>query len=85
MLYQIEVKASAIRELEDLPKVIRRRISRAIESLASTPLPSGCKKLRTEQNLYRIRVGDYRIVYSIDSGRLVVTVVRVGHRKEIYR
>lgn len=85
MLYEIEVKASAIRELKDLPKIIGRRIARTVESLASNPLPAGCKKLKGDQNLYRVRVGDYRIVYARDAGRSILTIMRVAHRKDVYR
>ena len=85
MHYEIEIKASAIRELEHLPKIIARRVSRAIDSLSSNPLPPGCQKLKGEEGLYRIRVGDYRIVYMINSGRLLIPVMRVAHRKDVYR
>jgi mRNA interferase RelE/StbE len=55
-----------------------------VEALEADPRPSGCKKL-TNSELWRIRVGDYRVVYSIEDAKLVVLVVRVGHRREIYR
>ena len=85
MIHQIEFRASAIRELGKLPKVLSRRIALAIEKLATDPYPSGCKKLHGGMNLFRIRVGEYRVIYSIDAGRLIVTIVRIGHRKDIYR
>ena len=82
--YSIFIKKSAARELEglskkDLPKVLKR-----IEALAENPRPAGAEKLAGVE-LWRIRQGDYRIVYSIEDKFLTVWVVKVGHRKEVYR
>ena len=63
----------------------RRRILRAIIALEVNPRPPGAKKLRGESELWRVRVGDYRILYSIEEARLVVLVVKIGHRREVYR
>ncbi len=64
---------------------MQRRIAAAIDRLAVDPRPSGVRKLTGADNLWRIRVGDYRIVYEIEDDRLVVLIVRIGHRRDIYR
>lgn len=61
------------------------RIASAIDALADDPRPSGCKKLVGSEHTYRIRVGDYRIVYDIQGAKLVVSVIRVRHRRDVYR
>ena len=81
--YKIEIKKSASKEIEKLPKVILKRILNKIRSLGNEPRPSGCKKLTADEK-YRIRVGDYRILYSIEDNKLVVYIVKVGHRKKVY-
>jgi mRNA interferase RelE/StbE len=83
-LYRIEIKASAAREIEALRLDDRRRVVERIGALALDPRPVGCEKL-TSQERYRIRQGDYRIVYSISDDVLVVWVVKVGHRRDVYR
>jgi mRNA interferase RelE/StbE len=70
--------------MESLPATLRLRIAAAILTLADNPRPRGCKKL-TGQDLYRVRVGDYRVVYEIHDDVLVVLVVRVAHRREAYK
>lgn len=83
--YAVEFKPSAARQFRRLDRPIQVRISSAIDALAQNPRPSGVEKLRSEEELFRIRVGDYRVVYQIADERLFVLIVRVGHRKEIYR
>jgi mRNA interferase RelE/StbE len=83
--YTVEIKRSAAKELAALPADARRRVSAKIESLANDPRPPGCEKLAGEQNAYRVRTGDYRIVYEIRDTELIVTVIRIGHRREVYR
>jgi mRNA interferase RelE/StbE len=84
--YRVLIKASAAKEIEAVdPKKDRQRIVAAIRSLADDPRPSGCEKLAGEDDRYRIRVGRYRIIYSVGDGELLVVVVRVGHRKDVYR
>jgi len=83
--YQIEIKPSASRELEKLPWQIIPRIVAAIQELADNPYPQGAKKLTGFDRTYRIRVGDYRILYNIYETRLVIEVIRIRHRKEAYR
>ncbi len=82
--YSILIKPSAVREMDALPKQERQRIARKIQSLSDEPRPQGCEKLSGEDK-YRIRQGDYRIVYSISDQDLAVIVVKVGHRREVYR
>ncbi len=85
MAFSIEFTPSALRKFRKLAKEIQRRISNAIDALAENPFPPGVKKLIAEQNVYRVRVGDYRILYQVEVARLVVLVLKVGHRREIYR
>lgn len=84
-MYSLRYKKSVLKELKDLPSTIRTAIVKKIQSLASDPQPNGCVKLRGASNLYRIRHTDYRIIYSIDSGELMIFVIKVAHRKEVYR
>lgn len=84
--YEIRLKASAAKEIERIePKKVRRRIVDRIGRLAEDPRPPGCEKLSGHADRYRIRQGAYRIVYSIDDDVLVVVVVKVGHRSDVYR
>ena len=83
--YRIFWKKSAIKELRDIDKQIIPKIITAVESLLNNPFPPGVKKLIMSEFTYRIRVGDYRIIYNIFQRRLVIEIVRVGHRKDIYR
>ena len=82
--YDLLIKQSAGKELEELPRKDRIRTSRKIQELAFDPRPNGCEKLSAEEK-YRIRQGNYRVVYSIDDDKRVVLVVKIGHRKEVYR
>jgi mRNA interferase RelE/StbE len=77
--------SAAARELRSCPPPIRQRLKTAIDSLATNPHPPGAQRLRGPDRLIRIRVGDYRILYRVIRERLVVLVVRVGHRREVYR
>ena len=85
MTYRIEFKPSAVKSLAALPKKIQRRIAVKVDALAEDPHPRGVESLKGRDNLHRIRVGDYRIIYEVQDEVLLVLVVRVGHRKEIYR
>lgn len=82
--YQIEWKRSALKELKRLPRENLNRILRAVEDLAGDPFPSGVKKLVGSEHTYRIRVGDYRVLYDVIGRRLVVEIIRVGHRQDVY-
>lgn len=85
MSYQIEFSRQADRQFRYLPSQIQQRLKSKIDLLATTPRPPGSEKLSGADQLYRIRVGDYRIVYAVEDDRLLVLVVRVGHRREVYR
>lgn len=83
--YEILIAPSAARALRGLDRPVQRRIATAIDGLAADPRPSGVRKLVGAEGLWRIRVGDYRVVYEIADDRLVVLVVHIGHRRDIYR
>jgi mRNA interferase RelE/StbE len=82
--YNVFLTRSAAKELESVPTKDRKRIVNRIGALAEDPRPPGVEKLGGADK-YRIRQGDYRILYEIEDDRLVVTVVRVGHRREVYK
>ena len=85
MRYRIEILPSAKKELAALQSKDRKRIDKNILSLGDDPRPYGVKALKGGKNLYRLRVGDYRIIYEIRDRVLVVLIVRIGHRREVYR
>lgn len=85
MAHRIEFTPAAVRELQALPRPAQQRIKTAIDALAETPRPPGVKKLVAEENLYRIRVGDYRVLFQVQDRQLLVLIVKVGHRSQIYR
>jgi mRNA interferase RelE/StbE len=82
--YAVELKPSARKELESLPDTVLTRVIRKIESLAPDPRPAGCKKLKGYKDLWRVRVGDWRIVYIINDATRLVSVIRVAHRSKVY-
>jgi len=82
--YNVLIKRSAAKELEGLPPKIRRQVAAKVAGLAVTPRPQGVEKL-SGQEKYRIRQGDYRVLYSIDDTAETVTVVKIGHRRDVYR
>ncbi len=85
-MYQITLKDSANKELQRLSKAVVTKITIAINGLSQNPRPNGVKKLKdSDEDLYRIRVGDYRIIYVIDDGIKIVNIRRIGHRKDIYK
>jgi mRNA interferase RelE/StbE len=83
--YRLEIAASAEKQLARLPHADRVRVARKIGELASVPRPVGCRPLRGQQDVYRIRVGVYRVIYSIEQRRIVVVVLKIGHRRDVYR
>lgn len=85
MAYQIEFSKRAERQFEALPQQIQNRLQPRIDALALDPRPSGIKKLEETESQYRLRVGDYRIVYEIQDAILLIILVRIGHRSDIYR
>jgi mRNA interferase RelE/StbE len=83
--YTVELSAHAQRQFDKLPLSVQGRILPKLQALVSVPRPSGCKKLEGASDLYRIRVGDYRVIYEVQDERLLILVIEVGHRREIYR
>jgi mRNA interferase RelE/StbE len=83
-MYKVIVSKSASKELADLPTQAVNRIIPAIQKLGEDPRPAGCKKLKGSQDTWRIRIGDYRVIYTIDDVIRIVDVRSVGHRKDIY-
>lgn len=83
--FRVEFARSATKDLRGIDRQSIPRILAAIEELTDNPLPIGCKKLVGSEHTYRIRVGDYRIVYDFQDTTLVVFVVRVRHRRDVYR
>ena len=84
-MYRVEFASRAQRMFRNLPADIQRRLDPALQALSQDPRPPGCKQLSGEESVWRIRVGDYRIVYQIRDNELLVLVLKMGHRREIYR
>jgi mRNA interferase RelE/StbE len=82
--YSLRIKRSAEKELRRLPKADLRRVVERIEGLAREPRPTGCEKLFGE-SVYRVRQGDYRILYAIDDEQHLIEIIKIGHRREVYR
>jgi mRNA interferase RelE/StbE len=83
--YDVVLTSSAEKELKKLSGQLIARIVPRLEDLASNPHPPGCKKLQGGDREWRIRVGDYRVVYTIDNAKLLVEVTRIRHRSEVYQ
>lgn len=83
--YEVVFDSRAGKELGKLDKPVARRVYSAVMALGEEPRPDGCRRLSGYPDLWRIRVGDHRVVYSIDDGRLVVVALHVAHRREVYR
>lgn len=84
-MYEVQFAHSAAKEFRSLPGNIKHRIGTAIDSLCSNPRPRGVRKLVGSEHLYRIRVGQYRVVYEIDDEMQQIRITRVRHRREVYR
>jgi mRNA interferase RelE/StbE len=82
--YEIVIQDTANKVLRKLDKPVRERVAAAIEALADDPRPAGIKAIVGEPGAFRIRVGDYRVLYEIEDYRLVVMVVKIGHRSTVY-
>lgn len=82
---RVELSATAEKQLFKLQRSDQLRIINAIKSLACAPRPRGCRRLRGYDDVYRVRVGVFRIIYSVEDCRLLVIVLKIGHRKDIYR
>ena len=85
MPYAVRLKPRAERDLDRLPIQVARRIWQRLLDLEANPRPHGCMKLTGEEDAYRIRIGDYRVVYLIDDQGQIAEIVRVAHRREVYR
>ena len=83
--YRIELRPAARRALAGLAREPQERIRRAIDALTAMPRPAGIVKMHGSEGYYRLRVGDYRVVYAVEDDVLIVLVVRIGHRREVYR
>jgi mRNA interferase RelE/StbE len=83
-VYELRLVRSARKELEALPDAVLARVARHLDALQTTPRPSGCKKLRGATDLWRVRVGDYRIIYHVDDGAQVIEVQAIRDRKDVY-
>ncbi|MBN2018846.1 MAG: type II toxin-antitoxin system RelE/ParE family toxin [Sedimentisphaerales bacterium] len=82
--YNVVFTKSSVKELDEIPPKDAKRIFKRISDLAANPRPMGCEKL-SARPLYRIRQGDYRIIYFINDSSRVVDIIKIGHRREIYR
>jgi mRNA interferase RelE/StbE len=85
MLYSIQFTPRAQRDFSTLDRAIQQRLRRHIDQLAENPFPIGAKKLHAEAPFYRIRVSDYRVIYQVKANELLVIIVKIGHRREVYR
>ena len=83
--YRIEVSATAERQLRRLARKPRSRIIEAIRALARDPHPRGCRRLRGFEDVFRIRVGRYRVLYSVEKKEILVIILKAGHRRDVYR
>lgn len=85
MSYEVKFSKGAKKQFRKLPLDIQERIQTKINDLAIEPRPNGVKKLQVDDNSYRVRVGDYRVIYELNDDVLIVTVIKIGHRSEIYK
>lgn len=85
MIYKIEFAKKAAKKFKALPRQEQQRLKIKIDNLEIDPRPPGVVKLSGEENLYRIRVGNYRVIYSIQDARLLILIVKIGHRKDVYQ
>ncbi len=84
-IYRIEVSTTAEKQIRRLERDDQLRVLRVIRDLATTPRPRGCRKLRGYDDVFRLRVGTFRVLYSVEPDRILVIILKVGHRKDIYR
>ena len=85
MRYRIEFSLGAEHQFKKFPKEVQIRLKHRIDILAENPFPRGVKKLSAEENLYRLRIGDYRIIYQVQGRALLILILKLGHRKNVYR
>jgi mRNA interferase RelE/StbE len=85
MLYRLEYKSSVKKELRKLPKTDRIPVIEKIQGLKDEPRPDGSAKLKGSRDLFRVRYGDYRIIYQFKKNVVIIIIIRIGHRREVYR
>jgi len=85
MKFKIAYKKSVSKDLSSLPKATVEQILSSIKRLATNPTPQGYKKLKGESGLYRIRVGTYRVIYEVHKEEITIFIIKIGHRKNVYR
>ncbi len=83
--YEIEISRTAEKQLKKLPEKQQLRVVRAVLALADEPRPRGTRKLAGYEDVFRIRVGRFRVLYSVSESRLIVLILKIGHRKDVYR
>jgi mRNA interferase RelE/StbE len=83
--YRIEITTQAAKQLAALEPLTMKRVAARIDALAVEPRPPSARKLATKEGFYRIRVGDYRVIYQVADRRILVTIIRIGHRRDAYR
>ena len=83
--HRIEISRTAEKQLKKLPRDLQRRLARAMEELGADPHPPGSRKLTGHDDVYRVRVGTYRVIYSVARRQLIVIILKRGHRKDVYR
>ena len=83
--FDVEITRSAEKQLKRLPRTDQQRLARVMLALADDPFPRGTRKLSGYDDVFRVRVGRYRILYSVSETRLIIVVLKIGHRKDVYR
>ena len=83
--YEIEITRSADKQLRKLPRPEQQRVMRTVLALAEDPFPRGTRKLTGYDDVYRVRAGRYRILYSVSESTLIIIVLKIGHRRDVYR
>ncbi len=84
-IYEVQISRTAERQLARLERTTQQRVAAAMQALAQDPRPRGCRKLQGYEDVYRIRVGRYRLLYSVSDNTVVVVILKVGHRRSVYR
>ena len=85
MRYRIEFSPRAELQFKKFPKEVQIRLKHRIDNLAENPFPRGVKELSAEENIYPLRIGDYRIIYQVQGSALLILILKLGHRKDVYR
>ena len=85
MAYRVEFTSRAAKELSALPSLMQKRMGARIDALMIDPRPPASRKLHAAEELYRLRVGDYRVIYRVQDKLVVITIIRIGHRRDVYR